>query len=179
MNKKVILVSLISLILLITGCSFNSSPKAKVESVLMKYQNNSDSVMDELNDYLKTLNISEDSYDDYKKVYTKQYTDLTYSIKDELIDGDSASVTAQIEVYDYYKIDNESIKYINDNPSEFSSNSVYDAAKVLKYKIDRLSKASERVTYTIIFSLSKIDNEWTIDKLSNEDLEKIHGIYAH
>lgn len=179
MNRKILLVCLLSLVLFITGCSLGSSPKTKVESVLMKYQNNSDSVMNELNDYLKTLNISEDSHEEYKKVYTKQYTDLTYTIKDELIDGDKASVTAQIEVYDYYKIDNESVKYINDNPSEFSSNNVYDAVKVLKYKIDKLTNAKERVTYTIKFNLSKIDNEWVIDKLSDEDLEKIHGIYAH
>lgn len=179
MNKKKILISLLSIMLLITGCGLKTTPKSKVESTLMKYQNNSDTVIKELEDYLKTLKISEDSLDEYKKVYTKQYTDLTYIIKDELIDGDKASVTAQIEVYDYYKIDNESVKYISDNPSEFSTNNVYDAEKVLKYKIDKLTKAKDRVTYTIKFSLSKIDNEWTIDKLSNEDLEKIHGIYAH
>ena len=32
---------------------------------------------------------------------------------------------------------------------------------------------------TYVDELRKIDDEWTIEKLSNEDLEKIHGIYAH
>lgn len=179
MKKKILIISLITIMLFITGCSMGNNPKAKVESILMKYQNNSDTIMSELDSYLKTLNVNESSYEDYKKIYTKQYTDLTYTIKDELIDGDKASVTVQIEVYDYYKIDNDSVKYINDNPSEFATNNVYDTTKVIAYKIDKLNKAKDRVNYTIIFNLTKVDNEWTIDKLSDEDLEKIHGIYAH
>ena len=107
------------------------------------------------------------------------YKNLTYEIKDELIDGDNASVTAQIEVYDYYKTENDAIKYTTENSDEFTVNGVYDAAKVMKYKIDKMNTTKDRVTYTVIFSLRKIDEQWTIEKLSNEDLEKIHGIYAH
>ena len=102
-----------------------------------------------------------------------------YNIKDEMIDGDTATVTTQIEVYDYYKIDNDATKYVSDNPDKFSTNNVYDSAKVLEYKIDKLNNAKDRVTYTITFNLTKVDNEWKVDNLSNEDLEKIHGIYAH
>ena len=61
MKKKIILFSLLLLGIMLTGCSFNNTPKAKVETVLMKYQKNSDSVMNELNDYLNTLNIPKDS----------------------------------------------------------------------------------------------------------------------
>ena len=46
-------------------------------------------------------------------------------------------------------------------------------------KLDKFNNAKDRVTYTINFNLTKIDNEWTVDNLNNEDLEKIHGIYAH
>lgn len=179
MKKKIILFSLLLLGIMLTGCSFNNTPKAKVETVLMKYQKNSDSVMNELNDYLNTLNIPKDSYEEYKKIYTKQYTDLKYEIKDELIDGDTATVTAQIDVYDYYKIENDVTKYVADNPDKFSTNNVYDSKKVLEYKIDKLTNAKDRVTYTVVFNLTKVDNEWKVDNLSNEDLEKIHGIYAH
>lgn len=164
---------------ILTGCSLNNTPKAKVETLLMKYQKNSDSVMSELDDYLNTLNIKDDAHEEYKKVYTKQYSDLTYNIKDEMIDGDTATVTTQIEVYDYYKIDNDAIKYVSDNPDKFSTNNVYDSKKVLEYKIDKLTNAKDRVTYTVVFNLTKVDNEWKVDNLSNEDLEKIHGIYAH
>ena len=114
---------------ILTGCSLNNTPKAKVETLLMKYQKNSDSVMNELDDYLNTLNIKDDAHEEYKKVYTKQYSDLTYNIKDEMIDGDTATVTTQIEVYDYYKIDNDATKYVSDNPDKFSTNNVYDSKK--------------------------------------------------
>ena len=33
---------------------------------------------------MKTLDINETDYEEYKKIYTRQYTDLTYEIKDEL-----------------------------------------------------------------------------------------------
>ena len=46
-------------------------------------------------------------------------------------------------------------------------------------KLDKFNNAKDRVTYTINFKLTKVDNEWTVDNLSNQDLEKIHGIYAH
>ena len=167
MKKKIILISLFMLCFILTGCSLNNTPKAKVETLLMKYQKNSDSVMSELDDYLNTLNIKDDAHEEYKKVYTKQYSDLTYNIKDEMIDGDTATVTTQIEVYDYYKIDNDATKYVSDNPDKFSTNNVYDSKKVLEYKIDKLTNAKDRVTYTVVFNLT------------NEDLEKIHGIYAH
>lgn len=179
MKKKIILISLFMLCFILTGCSLNNTPKAKVETLLMKYQKNSDSVMSELDDYLNTLNIKDDAHEEYKKVYTKQYSDLTYNIKDEMIDGDTATVTTQIEVYDYYKIDNDATKYVSDNLDKFSINNVYDSKKVLEYKIDKLTNAKDRVTYTVVFNLTKVDNEWKVDNLSNEDLEKIHGIYAH
>ena len=179
MKKKIILISLFMLCFILTGCSLNNTPKAKVETLLMKYQKNSDSVMSELDDYLNTLNIKDDAHEEYKKVYTKQYSDLTYNIKDEMIDGDTATVTTQIEVYDYYKIDNDATKYVSDNPDKFSTNHVYDSKKVLEYKIDKLTNAKDRVTYTVVFNLTTVDNEWKVDNLSNEDLEKIHGIYAH
>lgn len=178
MKRKILLISLF-LVLLITGCSIGNTPKSKVETLLMKYKDNNDTILTELDNYLDTLEIEENSHNDYKKVYTKQYTDMTYEIKDELIDGDNASVTVQIEVYDYYKIENEATKYVNDNPDNFKVNNIYDAKKVLEYKLDKLNKAKDRVNYTLIFNLTKVDNEWTIDKLSEEDLEKIHGIYAH
>ena len=179
MKKKIILISLFMLCFILTGCSLNNTPKAKVETLLMKYQKNSDSVMSELDDYLNTLNIKDDAHEEYKKVYTKQYSDLTYNIKDEMIDGDTATVTTQIEVYDYYKIDNDATKYVSDNPDKFSTNNVYDSKKVLEYKIDKLTNAKDRVTYTVVFNLTKVDNEWKVDNLSNKKKKKIHGIYVH
>jgi len=180
MKKKILLVlSLFVLSISLFGCGMADTPTKKVEALLMSYQNNADAIISELEDYLKTLTIDNDSYDDYKKVYLRQYQDLKYEIKDETIDGDNAVVTAQIEVYDYYKVENDVNNYITENPTEFDNNGILDNLKTLKYRMDELNKSKDRVTYTIEFTLTKVNDEWTINNLTDEDLEKIHGTYAH
>ncbi len=163
---------------LLFGCNVNT-PKGKVERLLMNYQNNSDNIITELDDYLNAEGLNEETFNAYKEVYLKQYRDLTYQIKDETIDGDNATVTTQIEVYDYYTTENDANNYISLNPSEFSDNGIYDSTKALNYRMQELNKSKARVTYTITFNLTKVNNEWTIDNLTEEDLEKIHGIYVH
>lgn len=167
------------MLLCLFGCSIKSTPKMKVEKLLMSYQNNNELIVSELNDYLNTLDIENSYYEDYKKVYLRQYQDLKYQIKDQRIDGDNAKVTAQIEVYDYYKAESEANNYISENPSIFSNGGVFDNLKAMKYKVDELNKADTRVEYIIDFNLTKVNDEWNIDNLTNEDLEKIHGTYAH
>ena len=44
MKKKVLLLSLFVLSFVLFGCTFNNTPKAKVESLLMKYQKNTDTI---------------------------------------------------------------------------------------------------------------------------------------
>ena len=63
--------------------------------------------------------------------------------------------------------------------NEFNTNDGYDSNKGLLYRINELSKSKDRITYTLIINLTKVNDEWTIDNLTNEDLEKIHGTYAH
>lgn len=178
MKKKIYLMGLIILTALLFGCN-NNTPKGKVERLLMNYQNNNDVIISELEDYLNSQTSDVKTFNAYKEVYLRQYNDLTYQIKDETIDGDNATVTAQIEVYDYYKTETDSNNYITLNPDEFSSDGTYDSNKALDYRTKKLNNAKERVTYTITFNLTKVNNEWTIDNLSTEDLEKIHGIYMH
>ena len=112
---KGLLVLLILVVL--TGCSFGNSPKSKVEALLMKYQTNSTDLKTELDDFLDSINAADDYKDEYRKVYERQYKDLKYKIKDEKIDGDKATVTAEIEVYDYYKTEADATSYIASNPN--------------------------------------------------------------
>jgi len=180
MKKKILLCfSLFLLLGSLVGCGMENSPKKKVEKLLSSYQNNSESIMSELTDYIKTLTADDESFESYKKVYLRQYQDLTYEIKDEVIDGDNATVTAQIEVYDYYKANLDVSNYITSNPNDFMTNGTYDTNKGLLYRIGELNKSKDRVTYTININLTKVNDDWTIDNLTNEDLEKIHGTYAH
>ena len=44
----------------------------------------------------------------------KQYQNLTYTIKDEEIDGDTAIVKVEIEVYDFNKAMNEELGWLGD-----------------------------------------------------------------
>lgn len=179
MKKKLLVFSLILFVGLLFGCGKVNTPKKKVVDLLMNYQNNGNSIISELNDYIKTLTSDDTTFESYKKVYLRQYQDLTYEIKDEVIDGDNATVTAQIEVYDYYKVNNDVNNYITNNMNDFTSDNGYDSNKGLLYRINELSKSKDRITYTLTINLTKVNDEWTIDNLTNEDLEKIHGTYAH
>ena len=55
MKKKVLLFSLFVLSFVLFGCTFNNTPKAKVESLLMKYQKNTDTIITELSKSDKLL----------------------------------------------------------------------------------------------------------------------------
>lgn len=179
MKKIKYLLGLLIITLSVFGCTLGNTPKKRVEVLLNRYQMNSSNIVTELDDYLKTLTINDNYYEDYKEVYLKQYKDLKYEIKDEKIDGDTAIVTAQIDVYDYYKADQTITDYITKNQTQFSENDIFSNEKSLRYKIDELSKVKDRVTYTIDFELTKVNDSWTINNLTNEELEKIHGTYAH
>lgn len=178
--KRRLLLFISAFILLFTlGCGMMNTPKEKIRELLNKYQNNNDVVVTELTDFLDTLTIDTAHYDKYKNIYLKQYKDLTYEIKDEKIDGDNAVVTTQVEVYDYYTVENDVTTYVSTNPDEFNENGTYSTTKALDYKIEQLNKTDKRITYTIDFILTKIDGKWVVDSLTNEELEKIHGTYIH
>ena len=44
-------------------------------------------------------------------------------------------------------------------------------------KLTQMENISDTITYTIEFTLTKINGEWQLDSLSNADIEKLHGIY--
>ena len=53
-----------------------------------------------------------------------------------------------------------------------------DNTKFLEYKLGLLENVSDKTTYTIEFSLTKEDDNWKIDSLTDTDIEKLHGIYS-
>ena len=96
---KKVLVIIIS-VLLLSGCMSSNTPTAKVESLFYKYNSNDESIVTELKDYLNGFDMDEEAKTKYEKIYLKQFKDLTYEVKEEEIDGDTAEVTVQITVYD-------------------------------------------------------------------------------
>ncbi len=176
--KKIVL--LLIAVILIVGCSFTKNPKDKVESYLMSYQKKDDTIMAELDENVKTMNYTESQEKKYKEILEKQYKDLKYEIKEEVIDGDNATVTAEITVYDLYKPQQTANSYLAMNKEKFEDDKgAYSEEKFIDYKLDEMKKATETVTYTLSFTLAKTNNEWKINNLDNSTLEKIHGIYNY
>lgn len=58
-----------------------------------------------------------------------------------------------------------------------TTNKDYDETKFMDYKLSLMEKVTDKVKYTIEFTLTKVNDEWQLDALSNSDIEKLHGIY--
>ena len=177
--KKIPFILLSILFLLFTACSMYNTPTSSVEELLSKYKTNDEEILVELDDYVNDSDLTNEQSKKYKDVYLKQFNDMKYIVKDEKIDGDTATVTVQITVYDYYSAEKEANEYLNSNPDEFKTNGEYDKSLFTDYKLKKYSEINETVDYTIEFTLTKIDNTWEVNDLSHEQLEKIHGVYAY
>ncbi len=177
---KKLMVFLIALIGIV-GCACTMSKASDaVKDYLGKYNNQDPEILTELDSLVKSENLTDDLSDKYKEIMKKQYTDLKYEIVDETYNGDEATVTTKITVYDLYKAQQNAAKYKDEHEEEFQDdNKVYDAVKFLEYKLDEMKKSDDTVEYTIDFKVIKKDGKWTVDQLSTEDLEKIHGIYNY
>lgn len=178
--KKVLLV--IVALFLVVGCgNMMNTPTKKVEEFLGKYQTQDKDVLDQLDDVINEAgNFNEDQKEKYRDLMKKQYQNLSYKIKDETEDGDTATVQVEIEVYDYGKAISEAETYLTTNRSEFVTdieNDVIDTVKFLDYKIKQMTDVKDKVTYTINFTLTKVDGEWKLDDISDIDRQKLHGLY--
>ena len=167
MKKKFTFLAICLIVLLTAACSLGNTPTSSVERLLSKYNTNDEEIVIELDDYINSSELTDDQAKEYKDIYLKQFKDMKYEIKNEKIDGDNATVTAQITVYDYYNAEKEANDYLNDHQDEFKKNDVY------------ATDVNKTVDYTIDFQLTKVDGKWEVNDLSNEQLEKIHGVYAY
>ncbi len=181
--KKIILV--LSALALFTGCGCDqklmNTPTKKVEMFFSNYQSLDDEVIEQLD---KTINEEEnfntEQRAEYKELMKKHYKDLTYDVKDEIIDGDTATVTVEIEVYDYSKAMSDAENYLAEHPEEFQDeNGEYNKFKFVTYRLDQLKEVKDKVKYTLNLTLTKVDDEWKLDHLSDENEQKIHGMYIH
>lgn len=170
----------------LTGCSCTANlttdtPTKKVENFLNSYQTLDSDVVTQLDKVVASeTTFTESQKADYKEIMKKHYQDLTYEIKDEVIDGDNATVTAEIDVKDYSVVMAETDAYLVDHKEEFNNaEGVYDVTLFNDYRIKKLKEAKDKVKYTLNLTLTKINDEWKLDSLSDIDESKIHGTYAH
>lgn len=178
--KKIIIFVL--MITLLTGCNkLMNTPTKKVEAMLNNYVTLNKSVLDDLDNTLLSETImTPDQKEHYKNILKRQYQNMSYEIKNETIDGKTAVVEVEIKVFDYYKINQESEKYFNNNQSEFKlEDGTIDLTKYNEYKLNALDKADSKVTYTLNLTLSQDNDNWVLDDLTDVEISKIHGLYAY
>ena len=175
--KKVLLV-LMSFLLF--GCSLSNTPSSKVELYLNNYNNLTDEVLMDIEKSALNENLNDANKEQYKNVLSKQYENMKYEIKDESIDGNTAIVTANIQVYDLHKIEKASMNYMGEHLNEFSDNDgVFSNDLFNTYRINQLLNAEDKVDYEIKFYLDKKNDEWILRNPERAVLEKINGLYNY
>lgn len=181
--KKIL--TFLSFVLILTGCTLgedmDNTPTKKVETYLNNYQTLDSNVLAGIDAIVNDEELfDEDQQTTYRDILKKHYQDLTYTIKEETVNGDKATVEAEIEVNDYTKAMKQAESYRTTNSSEFlGENNEFDEVKFNTYRLDLLKNSEERVKYTIYFSLTKVNDEWTLDALTETEEEKILGIYEY
>ena len=143
----------------------------------------SSSILSELNKVEALVNNDElkKRYDEWVKRFADIKDVELPKITDEIIDGNTAVVTADVTVYNYGSTLDTANDYLRTHEEEFykkdSETKEIDTDKFMDYKLDLLEETEDRKTYTIEFTLTKEDKEWKLDNLSDENISKIHGIY--
>ena len=167
MKKKLFLLLLVVPFLLL-ACSMSNTPTSKVEELFSKYQKIDNDINLGIDSVLDEQNLTDTHKERYRKLLESQYKNLSYNIKDEIIDGDNATVIAEIEVSDYKQA-------IND--LTFDS-TIYTKESFDEVKLDRLENTKNKVKYTLELTLTK-DSEgvWKLNALTNEQIKKIQGMY--
>ena len=177
---KKLFLGLMTSLTLLTGCDMiedmDNTPTKKVEAYLNKFQMADKDVESYIEDTIdEETDFTPDQIEEYKKILKNNYQKMTYTIKDEKIDGDKATVTAEITVIDYTKAIDDIDNYF-DNNSELKDND-NNIMSLSEYKISRLKEVKDTATYTVDFELDKKEDVWVIQNPSNEIMKKINGVY--
>ena len=170
--------SLIIILIMLSGCG-NNTAKGTVENYLKKYKTLDSEVLVDLENIVEKENLNEDLKDKYRDVLKKQYKDLSYEILEEKYDGDISYVTVKIKVYDLYQAQVDAYNYLENNREEFTKDGIYDEEKYLEYKLDKMQDTTNKIEYTITFTVTKDDDKYLIVQPTENDLMKIHGIYNY
>lgn len=163
----------------LVGCSIGTdmtnTPTKKVEAYMDGYQKLDDSVVNDIDALVNNTKYTVEQKTRYKELMKKHYKDLKYEIKEEKINGDKATVEVEVEVKDYSKVLSSNVipDEIKDEEGNYSEEAYYD------YQLTQMEQVKETVKYTITFYLTKTNDEWKIDDLSEATKQKIHGIYIY
>ncbi len=181
MKKGKIFLGFLLFCFCLTGCSdMMNTPTKRVEEYLGKYQIMDHEVLDQLDEVLKENNtLTQEQKTEYKTLLEKQYQNLSYKIKNEIVDGDTAEVTVEISVFDFENAERKAEEYIEENPKEFEENEEKSIEKEMDYKIKQMKSVTDKIQYTISFHVRKDEEKkrWILDEIEEDVLLKIHGLY--
>lgn len=163
------------------GADMDNTPTKQVEKYLNNYQTLNTNVLSELDSIVDNeITFNETQKNDYRDILKKHYQDLNYTIKEETVNGDKATVEVEIEVNDYTKALKQAESDRTAKASDFYDNSNnFDESKFNDYRLKLLKDNKEKVKYTLYFSLTKNQNEWVLDSLTDTEQEKLLGIYEY
>ena len=68
---------------------------------------------------------------------------------------------------------------IENQESFLNEENIFDEERYMKYKLDEMLKTKNTITHDITFNLTKVNDEWEINNIDRETLEKIHGLYDY
>lgn len=175
---KKILILVLFIVVFLTGCNSSKSASRVVEEYLLSFINADKNVKEEINKVIDAADYSNDNKKLYKEILLRQYKDLKYDIIKEEYGDDKALITVNINVYDLKKSEEEALDYLSSNMVEFyDDNNVFDNNKYLSYKLNLMKNTSVRNNYEIVFFLKQKKGTWVLEQPTDQDLEKIHGIY--
>ena len=163
MKNILIITLLISVFLL--GCEkMMETPTSKVENFLGRYQRLDKDVLKELNNIIEDeQDMTEEEKLEYKKLLEKQYQNLSYKIKKEIIAKDTATVDVEIEVLDYKNAINKSQKECEKD--------------LIQCKLKEMKNINNKTKYDLTFTLNQEEGKWVIENLNETAVKKLHGLY--
>ena len=153
---------MLSIIILVTGCSqMMNTPVKQVEKLLYKYQSYDKQIEEQLNSNIVEFGFNSEEGTAYLKAMKRQYSNITYEVKEDEIDGNVALVEVEIKVYDFAKVLEDTTKDLDIT------------------KLNKMIDTKEKKTYQITFYLTRVDEVWSIDGLNDEIKEKLQGLYLN
>ena len=170
-------------IFLLLGCEkdLNNTPTKRVEVFLSNYQALSEEVEAKIiADVDEMTDLTEEEKESYIDLWKKHYRALTYEIKDEKVDGDDATVTVEIEVFDYGQVLLNARKALTESPELFQDElGNYSSSMYNDYRLNALKNSREKVKYTIDFKAKKINKKWVLQALDEESNQNISGTFIY
>jgi len=176
-------VLVIFFLLLLCGCQNNlNTPTSSVENFFSKYQKLDKDIIRELDKIIdKEDKMTDKQKKEYKSIMERQYQNLSYKINNENINKDIATVDIEVEVLDYAGTIQRAKKYYFEPPKEFNytieNDSLENTENYINFKLEKLRDTKEKNKYELTITLTKVDGIWNINKLSETDIQKIHGLY--